>query len=130
MDMDFALRARLIAASPVRALVAQRVTWVQRPQASALPAITLQLVTDDRTQSFAGFDGLQPGYVQIDAWALSYVAAKALKEVIIATLVPAGEQDGVRFTRGFVTARDLSEQTDTDFIFRHSIDLTFHYSIA
>jgi len=130
MDMETALRARLLAAAPVVALVGQRVTWVERPQGAALPAITLQNVTDERVQNFKGFDGLQPGYVQIDVWALSYAAAKALKDAAIAAVVPAATQSGVRFTRGFVTARDLSERTDTQFLFRPSIDLTFHYATA
>jgi hypothetical protein len=128
--METALRARLIAAAPVVALVGQRITWVERPQAAGLPAITLQNVTDERAQSFSGFDGLQPGYVQIDVWALSYAAGKAIKDAVIAALVPAGIQSGVRFDRGFVSARDLSEKTDTAFIYRPSIDLTFHYALA
>ncbi len=130
MNMEAALRARLLAAAPVIALVGQRVTWVERPQGAALPAITLQNVTDERAQNFSGFDGLQPGYVQVDVWALTYASAKALKEAVIAALVPAGSQGDTRFTRGFVSAQDLSERTDTQFIYRHSIDLTFHYATA
>lgn len=129
-DMETALRARLLAATPVVALVAQRVTWVQRPQAAALPAITLQIVSDERGQSFTGLDGLQPGYIQIDVWALTYAAAKAVKEAVIAAVVPAATQSGVRFDRGYVSAQDLSEQTDTAFIYRQSIDFTFHYAPA
>lgn len=136
MDMESALRARLLAAATVAALVGNRVTWIDRPQMAALPAITLQIVTDERAQNYKGFDGLQPGYVQIDVWSLSYAAAKALKEAIIGNdvtpgaVVPAGSFFGIRFTRGFVTARDLSERTETQFIFRPSIDLTFHYANA
>lgn len=130
MSMEAALRARLLAAAPVTAIVGQRVSWMDRPQGATLPAITLQIVTDDRTQNYGGFDGLQPGYVQVDLWATTYAAAKALKEAVIAALVPAGTQGNVRFTRAFVSAQDLSERTDTQFIFRHSIDFTFHYATA
>jgi hypothetical protein len=136
MDMEAALRARLLAAAPVVALVGQRVTWVERPQAAALPGITFTNITDDRAQSFSGFDGLQPGYVQVDVWARTYAEGKAIKEALIGTnvtpgpLVAGGIFSGVRFTRGFVTARDLSEKTDTAFIYRPSIDLTFHYALA
>lgn len=129
-DMETALRARLLAAAPVAALVGQRVTWVERPQASGLPAITLQNVTDERVQNFSGFNGLQPGYVQIDVWATSYAQAKALKDAVIAAVVPAGVQSGIRFKRGFVSAQDLSERTETQFLFRPSIDLNFHYATA
>ena len=130
MDMEGAIRARLLAASPVAALVGARVSWVERPQKDALPGVTLQNVTDERTQNYAGFDAFQPGYVQIDGWAATYAQAKALKEVIIAAITPAGTFNGVRFTRAFVTARDLSERTDTGFIFRPSLDFTFFYSPA
>ncbi|MEG3177050.1 DUF3168 domain-containing protein [Sphingomonas sp. RB3P16] len=136
MDMEGALRARLLAAAPVTDLVERRVTWIDRPQKDGLPAITLQIVTDERVQTYSGFAGLQPGYVQVDVWALTYAAAKALKEAIIGTdaspgaLVSGGTFYGIRFTRAFVTARDLSERTDTQFIYRHSIDLNFHYATA
>lgn len=136
MNMENALRARLLAAAPVAALVGKKVDWVERPQKDALPGITLQIVTDERVQTYSGFAGLQPGYVQVDVWAQTYATAKALKEAIIGTdaspgaLVPGGTFYGIRFTRAFVTARDLSERTDTQFIFRHSIDLNFHYATA
>jgi hypothetical protein len=128
MDMETALRARLLTALPVTALVLQRVAWIDRPQSDALPGITLQLVTDKRTQNMTGFDGMQPGYVQADLWAATYAQAKALKEAVIAALTPAGIFSGVRFSRAFVTSRDLSERTDTAFVFRPSLDFTFFYS--
>jgi hypothetical protein len=130
MDMESALRARLLAASPVTALVAQRVYWVDRPQASALPSITLQHVTDERVQHYTGFNDLQPGYVQVDCWAATYAQGKSLKEAVIAALTPAVTANGFSFTRAFVTARDLSERTDTQFIHRPSMDFTFHYANA
>lgn len=130
MDMESAYRARLLAAAPVAALVGQRVTWVDRPQAAALPAVTLQLVTDERVQSYSGLDGAQPGYVQVDVWGLTYAAVKAAKEAVVNALLPATVVDGVRFTRATVSARDLSERTDTQLIFRQSIDFNFFYATA
>jgi hypothetical protein len=130
MDMEGALRARLLAAAPVTALVGQRVAWIERPQADALPGITLQAVTDERAQSYSGFDGSQPGYVQIDVWAATYAQAKATKEAVIAALAPRATVAGIRFDRGFFSSRDLSEKTDTQFIYRPSIDFTFYYATA
>ena len=66
MDWQAALRARLVAAAPVTALVGSRIYWVDRPQASALPAITLQTISDDRPQHMKGFIGLNPARVQVD----------------------------------------------------------------
>ncbi|MEG3153000.1 DUF3168 domain-containing protein [Sphingomonas sp. ZT3P38] len=130
MDMESALRARLLAAAPVAALVGSKVAWIERPQTDALPGITLQIVTDERAQSMTGLDDLQPGYVQIDVWAAKYEQGKAIKEAVIAALMPKASVSGIRFDRGFFSSRDLSERTDTQFIFRPSIDFTFHYANA
>jgi len=130
MDMETAMRARLLANPAVAALVGQRIYWIERPQESQLEAITLQHVTDERRTNYSDFDGMQPGYVQADVWASSYAKGKAIKEAAIAALAPAGEQDGIRFTRAFPDARDLSERGDTKTIFRPSIDFTFFYGQA
>lgn len=130
MDMEGALRARLIAAAPVTALAAQRIYWVERPQSSALPAVTLQIIDDEREQHMKGVQGMLSTLVQIDAWATTYAAAKALKEAIIAALLPANTSNGIKFGRAFVRNRDLSERTETQFIFRHSMDFTINHASA
>jgi hypothetical protein len=128
MDMEGALRARLLAAAPVAALVGDRVYWVDRPQAETLPAITLQIIDEPREQHMGGFQAMQSVVVQLDVWAASYSSAKALKEAVIAALVPAASGNGIDFRRAFVRARDLSERTETAFIYRPSLDFTFFYS--
>ncbi len=130
MDFEGALRSRLTAAGAVTALVGARVYWVDRPQSSALPGITLQLVDDQRGQHFGGFHTLQRAVVQIDVWATTYASGKAIKEAVIAALVPEVTANGIEFQRAFITARDLSERTETAFIHRPSLDFTFHYSAA
>jgi hypothetical protein len=131
MDWQGALRARLIAAAPVTALVAQRVYWVDRPQASALPAITLQTITEDRPQNMAGFDGLDRSLVQLDVWGNSYAQVQQVKEAALAAVIPANTANGIRFWRAFVDSiRDLGEQVETQFIHRASIDLIFHHATA
>ena len=136
MDFEGALRARLLAASPVTTLVGQRVYWVDRPQAAGLPAITLQIIDQERAQHMQGVQGLQSALVQIDGWAADieggpsgYAQGKALKEAIIAALLPEETSNGVKFGRAFVRSRDLSERTETQFIHRPSMDFTFFYSI-
>ena len=128
MDMEGALRSRLLAAAPVTALAAQRIYWVDRPQATALPAITLQIIDENRAQHMGGFQGLQMATVQVDIWATTYAQGKTLKEAVIAALVPEITINGVTFGRAFVRARDLSERTDTQFIHRPSLDFTINYS--
>jgi hypothetical protein len=130
MDMEGALRARLIAASGVNSLVSGRVYWVDRPQASNLPAITLQLIDDEREQHMEGVQPHQSTIVQVDVWSTNYAQAKALKEAVIAALLPAQTSNGVVFGRSFVRSRDLSERTETQFIHRPSMDFTINHASA
>lgn len=130
MDMEGALLSRLTSAPAIASQVGGRVHWVTRPEKGVLPAITLQHVTDERGQSYTGFDEAHPASVQIDVWATTYAQAKALKEAVIAVLAPRATVNGIRFDRGFMTARDLSERTDTQFIFRPSMDFTFYFATA
>lgn len=130
MAMPQALRSRLLNDSGVRSVAGTRIDWGMRSQGAALTAITLQMVVDERVQNMTEFDGLQPGYVQIDVWASSYLNMMTGKESVIAAVVPAGVFYGTRFTRGFVTARDLNEDGGTATIFRASIDLQFFHTPA
>lgn len=131
MDFQGALRARLLAANPVTALVAQRVYWVDRPQSSALPAITLQTVTEERPQHFTSFDGLNISRVQMDSWGTSYAQAKSLNDAAIAAVIAKETSNGIRFSRAFIDSiRDLGERTETQFIHRVSSDLIFHHATA
>lgn len=124
-DMQTALRSRLLAAAPVAALVGQRVTWVSRPQGSALPAISLLVIAGERPQHLKGFDALRATTVQVDCWASAYGQARALVEAAIAAVVQPGTYYGVRFGRAGVSEpRDLGETTSDGFIHRQSVDLT------
>jgi hypothetical protein len=109
-------------------LVGTRITWVNRPQATSLPAITLQIIDDDRAQHMGGFQSLQFIDVQIDIWATSYEQGRAIKEAVIARLVPEVTSNGIKFGRAFVRGRDLSERTETQFIYRPSLDFRFNYA--
>jgi hypothetical protein len=128
MDMMGALIARLLAAAPVTTLVGQRVYPVSRPQTTGLPAITLQTIDEDRAQHMGGFQDLRKALVQVDVWALTYENMAAIQEAVIAALVPAASSNGIDFRRAFVRSRDLSERTETQFIFRASMDFTIHFS--
>lgn len=131
MDWQAALRARLIAAAPVAALVGQRIYWVQRPQAAALPAITLQTISDDRPQHMKGLQELRASRVQLDVWAETYGSTRQVSEAAIAALLPEQTGNGIRFERTFVAAvRDSGEQTGTTFVHRTTIDLIIHHAAA
>jgi hypothetical protein len=129
MDMAGALRARLLAAPAVTALVGQRVYWVDRPQTTGLPAITLQLVSEGRPQHMGGFDGLFDARVQVDIWSESHAEAWVISEAVIAAIIPEQTGNGISFSRAFLDARrDLGERIETKFVHRTSLDLLIHYS--
>ncbi len=128
MDMQGALRARLLAAAPVVTLVEQRVYWVTRPQAQGLPAIVLQTMGDVRPQHLQGFDDLRPARVQVETWAQSYSAARAVKEAAVTVLVEENTSNGIIFNRASISDwSDQLERTETAEIHRHIFDLIFYW---
>lgn len=131
MDMQGALRARLTNAAAVTNHVGQRIYWIDRPQAQALPAITLQIISDGRPQHLKGFHEIRDTRVQIDVWSLTYATNKTITEAVIATLVPEDTSNAIRFNRSLVEGvRDLGESTGTQFIHRTSLDLIVWWSLA
>lgn len=130
MDLQGALRARLLAAAPVAALVANRIYWVEAPQDAALPRITLFTVDDMRPQNLSGWD-MRSARIQIDVWAASYSSSRAITEAIIAAVTPAGVSNGVRFMRTMIDSiRDTPERVDTTTIYRSSADILVSYATA
>jgi len=112
-------------------LASGRVYWVDRPQTAALPAVTLQTVSDARPQHLKGFNELRPTRVQIDTWGDTYAAAKTLMEQVIAAAVPENTSNGIRFDRAIVdNVQDLGERVADKFIHRQSADLIFHWATA
>lgn len=131
MDMEGALRARLLGATAVTNLVGQRVYWEDRPQTAGLPAITLNLIVDDRDQHMGGFQSVKDALVQIDVWATSFASKKAIKEAVIAALAPEQTANGIRFQGATqVSARPQNERIETQYIFRDVIEMRLHYSNA
>jgi hypothetical protein len=131
MDWQGALRSRLIDDGAVAALVGNRIYWVERPQTSSLPAITLQVITEDRPQNMNGFVGMDSNTVQLDIWGNSYAQVQQAKEAALSAIVPETIANGVSFERAFIsTARDLGEMVGTQFIHRASLDLIFHHSMT
>lgn len=135
MTMQEALRLRITGANtPAGA----RVYWVDRPQTSALPAVTLQIISDLRPQHLKGFNELRDTRVQIDCWAKTtdnvsagYLAATALKEAVLAAVVPENTSNGIRFDRAIIDGeRDLGERVETQFIHRASLDLIIWWATA
>jgi hypothetical protein len=128
MDFEGALRARITGASTT---AGTRVYWDERPQASVLPAVTLQSIVDNRPQHLKGFNDLRDHYVQIDCWGATKAAAKALQEAVLAAVVPENTSNGIRFCRAVqVSAQSGGEKAGETFVFRQRIDLIFHWATA
>lgn len=131
MDMEGALRARLLAAGAVTALVSTRIYWEDRPQSAALPAIVLSLIVDDRDQHLGGFQTVRDALLQVDVLATSFASKKAIKEAVITALAPAQTGNGIRFQGATqITARPQNERTETQYVFRDIIEMKLHYSNA
>jgi hypothetical protein len=117
--MQTALRARLLADATIAGLVGSRVDWGLRPQAKALPAITLTLVPSPRDYHMGGAQVTQHYRVQVDCWATTYKGAHDLREAVIAELEPASGS----FLGSFVErSADMPERTDTGEVHRASLD--------
>lgn len=128
MNMQGALRARLIAAATA---AGSQVSWVDRPQGTALPAITLQTISGSRPQTYEGFQGWRETRVQADAWGTSYGEANGIREAIIAAAGVLETVNGVRFDRTeFENERDGLEQLDTATVYRAGIDLLVRHAPA
>lgn len=124
MDMQGGLRARLLASTEVTAAVGSRVYWVQRPQGSLPPAVTLQTVSDPRPEHLKGPDGARETRVQMDCWATTYAAALSLARTCIAALSGPATINGKRFGNTRVDGqRDLGEDVNGTFLHRQSVDL-------
>jgi hypothetical protein len=99
--MEEALMTRLLSQSALTALVgappAARITWAQRPQGSALPAIVLHTISGPRSYTMQGEAGVREARVQADVWGATYSSAKAAARQLMAAL------SGQRFT-GFQAA--------------------------
>ena len=131
MDMQQALRARLLADGPVSALASGRVFWGIRPPKSLLPAITLNIIPTALAEHMKGEQSLQFFRVQMDCWGESYAAAQGLVSAALACLLPRLKTDEYYFRPASATIpRDLSEESAAGTIHRKQTDLTIRFSLA
>jgi hypothetical protein len=123
MNMQAALLARLRAVPAIVSLFSS-MDWLIRPQGEAFPTLTLQMISETRSQHLKGFNDLRDSRVQIDVWGLTYSEVREGSELVIAALVPENTSNGIVFNRAMVDGvRDLSDTSGTRFVFRSSIDL-------
>jgi hypothetical protein len=121
-------RAILLAAGGVSARVGSRIAWGERGQGLALPAIVLDLVSEDTGLTLEGPDGLWQSRVQVDCYALSYAAADDALRAVIAALH--GYRGGVFHLIEHVGGGDNREggSNEADRPFQLSTDFMAHWS--
>lgn len=125
MSFESALRARLIAAPPVHAMVQDRVHWKARPQGGALPAIVLIMIHDSRPQHLDGFQSLRPTRIQADCYGRTYEEARELRDAVIPILAAKAVEQDTRFDVGFINGgSDRLDETAADPAFVQFIDAT------
>lgn len=129
MDMEGALRARIVALATA---AAARVYWVDRPQGTNLPSVTLQVVTGDYSPTYNnGLQTFRSPRVQLDAWATTYAGAKAIVDAIIAGLTAKQTGNGIYFDQiEFEGERDGLESVAGVSVYRRGIDLIVWHSPA
>ena len=123
--MEEALIAALLANAGLTAFVDDRIDWLKRPQASSLPAITLQVASSPYSYTLNGRDTLTDRLVQIDIWGSTYASMKATARAVRLAL---DELNAVPMVAFIENERETHEGRDdpgndgsTDF-FRTSID--------
>lgn len=131
MTLRGALRARLLAAPAITARVGQRVSWLTRPQAAGLPAITLQMISGERPQHLKGFEAMGPTRVQLDVWAATTDEAGQTAQAAVEVLAPGETSNGIQFGRTmFEIETDFAERLGEKDIYRVSLDMIVRHKAA
>jgi hypothetical protein len=110
MNAEKAVYALLSEAAAVTALAGSKIFPVLAPQDTDAPFIVYHRIDAARVYSIAGPSGLAFARVQVDAYALTYAAAKNLAAAVRQTL------NGFRGTAGDVRVGGISLQTDQDIL--------------
>lgn len=127
-DFATALRTRLVDASTS---ADTRIYPVIVPQNAVKPYIRYQTISDPRPEHLGGYDGARQVRVQVDCFAATYAAGRALAEAVIAALAAPATVGGVQFGRIKAEGpRDLGEDTATGFTHRASLDLLVEHRLA
>jgi hypothetical protein len=116
--MQTALRTRLLNDGTIAGLVGTRVDWDARPQAKALPAVTLSLPYDMRDQHMGGSQVTRMSTFQIDCWAEKAITAHTLGEAVVTAIQPAATVGGVRFLGAFPEVASSTETTEAGLVYR------------
>ena len=131
MKMEDALRALLLGADGMNALVGQRIDWGLRAQGKSLPAVELQEVSGVPGMTLTHPDGWTRSRVQIDVWGRTYAATRDVRDLILALLTGyRGTVDGVKLRTFVMNRRGGSDSDAAGPVHRASIDVMVWHRAA
>lgn len=87
MTMEEDLRGYLASNAPLTAIVADRIEWAVRGNA---PSLAIHLIDAPEDWTLKGSSGLVQARVQLDCWADTFLAAKAIGKAVRAALPATG----------------------------------------
>lgn len=113
MTFEADLKAHLAGDSTLSGLVGDRIFPAVIPQRQSLPAVTYQAINGTPQTDLSGDDGQLVNYrMQINCWAESYLAAKALAEAVRGRLKTAASSFKAL---PLLTAQDVFEENPKRF---------------
>lgn len=130
--MEEAITALLLADARLSQLVGNQVHWGRLPQGAKADAyVVLQVISGAPDYTMARRSGLEGNRVQIDGYAKTALAAKAVANAVTAVLEGfRGKRGGVRLQGGFIdTRRDWQPDSAAgNQLFRRQHDLMIWHS--
>lgn len=126
ITLEEALVVRVDADSTLAGLIGTRRYWGIAPQNAPFPRVVMTVISDMRDQHMTGFNSLWETRVQIDAYAETRMEAMALREALIAALIPDAILTGHRFDRAHINfITDRGEDITTKYVHRQLLDISF-----
>ena len=128
--MEAALISLLLNDPAVAKWVGTRIAWLQQPQSmTANPYVNLQMIGQQRNQTYQGITNISESRIQIDIWADMYLTCVTVADVILNRL---SNERGSQILGCFhQSSRDLTDDgRDTSTrLSRRSMDfIIFHKS--
>lgn len=103
----------LDAPSPALAALDDRVEYGRRGEGDPLPAMDLNVASDERPDHYKGAQGLRMSRIQVDVFAATMKEAIEIAEAAIAVVREPGDVDGIHFERSAIEGPETSGDQET-----------------
>ena len=126
--IDSALFSRLSGHAGLKALVSSRIYPPPAPQNAAYPLVTYQEIDRQPIHVMGGTAGVVHIRCQIDCWAETLAAAKAVAAQVAAALDNySGTSDGIVIKNSFLESGQSSPYDDSEGLHRYIQDFLIEY---